>query len=446
MPFRIALSGLDAASTDLQVTGHNIANAETNGFKESRAEFADIYANSVSDVSTTSAGRGVRVSRVAQQFSQGNIAFTANNLDLAINGEGFFVLEDDSGNIAFSRAGAYSADREGYVVDHAGKNLQVFAPDGTGSFNTGATVDLQLPLLSGNPAATSAVTSSLNLDPTATAIPTATPFDPAQPSTYDNATSTTVYDSLGVAHTMTMYYREANTAGLDGIAGNGDDLPSGQWNVWATVLDTDGTTLLPLTPATGSTTGAPASGAFPAGVMNFGTNGALTASSGSIDANGDLAYNAQSIIGADNLSLNFDYSNTSQYGSAFAVNDLTQNGFAPGRLSGVDIDTSGVVFARFTNGQSNELGMVALAKFNNKQGLRQLGDTNWAETFASGDTQIGMPGSSSLGLIQSGGLENSNVDIAEQLVNLITAQRNFQANAQVITTADTVTQTIINIR
>ncbi len=432
MPFRIALSGLQAATTDLQVTGHNIANASTNGFKESRAEFADIYANSVSDVSTTAAGRGVRVTRVAQQFSQGNIDFTSSNLDLAINGEGFFVLEDPSGNISYTRAGAYHADRDGYVVDHAGNMLQVFEPDGTGGYNTGSTAALQLPLLSGTPAASTTVEASLNLDPTSAAIAATTAFDPTNAATYDNATSTTVYDSLGVAHTMTMYYRESTT--------------DNSWLVWTTVLDTDGTTVLPLTPTTGSTVAAPASAGYPAAVVNFGTDGVLTNSSGSIDATGNLAYNAQAITGANNLSLSFDYSDTTQYGSSFAVNNLTQDGYAPGRLSGVDIDDSGVVFARYTNGQSDALGMVALAKFNNQQGLRQLGDTSWAETYESGDVQMGAPGTSSLGLIQSGGLENSNVDISEQLVNLITAQRNFQANAQVITTADTITQTIINIR
>ncbi|MCP3671676.1 MAG: flagellar hook protein FlgE [Gammaproteobacteria bacterium] len=432
MPFRIALSGLDAASTDLQVTGHNIANAATNGFKESRAEFADIYANSVQDVSTTSAGRGVRVTRVAQQFNQGNIDFTSSNLDLAINGEGFFVLEDSSGDVTYTRAGAYSADRDGYVVDHAGNNLQVFAPDGTGGFNTGTTEDLQLPLLSGTPAASSTVAAALNLDPTSVATADATVFDPSMPSTYDNATSTTVYDSLGVAHTMTMYYRESTT--------------DNSWLVWSTVLDTDGATELVLDPSTGSISADPASGAYPAAVVTFTTSGALVPSVGSVDANGNIAYDAEAISGANDLSLTFDYSSTTQYGSDFAVNDLTQDGYAPGRLSGIDIDNTGVVFARFTNGQSEELGMVALAKFNNQQGLRQLGDTNWAETYASGDVQMGEPGSSSLGLIQSGGLENSNVDIAEQLVNLITAQRNFQANAQVITAADTITQTIINIR
>ena len=435
MAFRIALSGLDAASTDLDVTGHNIANAATNGFKESRTEFADIYANSIQDVSTTAAGRGVRVARVAQQFSQGNIDFTSNNLDLAINGEGFFILEDSAGNISYTRAGAYSVDRDGYVVNHNGDLLQVFEPiDPSGTnFNTGATIDLQLPVLSGAPAATDSVTASLNLDPTGTAIAAATNFNPADPTTYDHATSTTVYDSLGVGHTMTMYYRESDTV-------------ANQWLVWATVMDTDGTTVLPLDPSAGATVAAPASAGYPAAVMNFGLDGSLTVSSGSVDANGDVIYNAEAITGANPLTLTFDYSNTTQYGSDFAVNDLNQNGYAPGRLSGIDIDNEGVVFARFTNGQSEALGQVALANFNNPQGLRQLGDTSWAQTYESGDLIMGAPGTSDFGLIQSGGLENSNVDIAEQLVNLIVAQRNFQANAQVITTSDTITQTIINIR
>ena len=165
MPFRIALSGLAAASTDLEVTGHNIANAATNGFKESRAEFADIYATSIQDVSSTSAGRGVRVSRVSQQFGQGNIDFTSNNLDLAINGEGFFVLEDAAGNVSYTRAGAYNADRDGYVVNHNGDRLQIFAPVGSSitNFNTGETRDLQLPTLSGSPSATTDVNAAVNL-------------------------------------------------------------------------------------------------------------------------------------------------------------------------------------------------------------------------------------------------------------------------------------------
>ncbi|MDF1527580.1 MAG: flagellar hook protein FlgE [Sedimenticola sp.] len=428
MPFRIALSGLDAASTDLQVTGHNIANSATNGFKQSRAEFADIYATSIQDVSATASGRGVRVTRVAQQFSQGNINFTASNLDLALNGEGFFTLQDAAGNVSYTRAGAHTVDRDGYVVNHANDRLQVFAPIGTSTtnFNTGSTVDLQLPTLSGAPSATSAATVAVNLDASSTATPAATLFDPTVATSYDSSTSTTVYDSLGSAHTMTMYYRESDTV-------------ANQWHVYTTV---DGNIVTPTT----NSTAAPSSAAYPSATVNFSTSGALTTGSGSVSASGTIAYNALPITGAAALNLTFDYNNTTQFGSAFAVNNLTQDGYATGRLSGVDIDNSGVVFARFTNGQSTGLGKVALAKFNNPQGLRQLGDTSWGETFTSGSVQMGEAGTSSFGLIQSGGLENSNVDIAEQLVNLITAQRNFQANAQVITTADTVTQTIINIR
>jgi flagellar hook protein FlgE len=433
MPFRIALSGLDAASTDLEVTGNNIANAATNGFKTSRAEFSDIYANSLQDVSATAAGRGVKVSRVAQQFSQGNVEFTQNNLDLAINGEGFFVLEDAGGNVSYTRAGAYSVDRDGYVVNSNGEQLQVFAPISPGSaiFNTGATTSLQLPTLSGSPQSTTEVNASLNLEADGTVIANTQLFDPNLPSTYQHSTSTTVYDSLGSAHTMTMYYRESSTT-------------ANQWYVFTTL---DGNMM---TPSTNPVTTDPASVAYPAAVMNFTPGGLLdtTVGTDSVDGNGRIAYDAfdLSAVGAGDLTLEFDYSDASQFGSAFSVNDLTQNGYAPGRLSGIDFDNTGVVSARFTNGQSLALGKVALAKFNNSQGLRQLGDTSWAETFTSGDAQLGEAATSSFGLIQSGGLENSNVDIAEQLVNLITAQRNFQANAQVITAGDTITQTIINIR
>jgi len=424
MPFRIALSGLDAASTDLQVTGHNIANSATNGFKESRAEFADIYANSIQDVSTTSAGRGVRVTRVAQQFSQGNIDFTANNLDLAINGEGFFILEDAAGNLSYTRAGAYSVDRDGTVVDHAGNNLQVFAPIGTSvtSFNTGSTTDLVLPTLSGIPSATTDIDAALNFD-SAEAVPTVA-YNPNVPDSYNHSTSTTIYDSLGTQYTMTMNFRKA-------------PLPAvGQWDAYVYITDVAGT------PTDVTAIGGPRQ-------LNFSPTGILDpALSPDVDASGNITLDTYTPInGATAMAgMTVDMLNTTQYGAEFAVNSLTQDGYTAGRLSGIDIDNSGIVFARFTNGQSTSLDRVALAKFNNAQGLRQLGDTSWAETFTSGDVQMGEPQTSNFGLIQSGGLENSNVDIAEQLVNLITAQRNFQANAQVITTADTITQTIINLR
>ncbi|MEW8508605.1 MAG: flagellar hook protein FlgE [Candidatus Thiodiazotropha sp.] len=424
MAFRIALSGLDAASTDLEVTGHNVANASTVGFKESRAEFADIYANSISDVSSSVPGRGVRVTRVAQQFAQGSTEFTSNNLDLAINGEGFFVMEDAAGDVTYTRAGAFSVDRDGNVVDHTGSRLQVFPRIGTTGtlFNTGDTTDLNLPVVSGTPQPTTNVDATLNLSaaetpPLVTLDPTLPTFTfPPDPLSYNHSTATTIYDSLGTAHTATMFYSK--------VADN-------EWNVFTFV---DGTNV---------TVGG---NAF--ADVQFTPAGVLDTTVGDVDALGNVAIDTFNPGGgaADITTLTFNYGSTTQYGSGFSVNELSQNGFTSGRLSGVEVDGTGVVFARFTNGQSEPLGKVAMARFSNNQGLRQIGDTSWAESFASGDVQLGEAGTSSFGLIQSGALENSNVDLAEQLVNLITAQRNFQANAQVITTADAITQTVINIR
>ncbi|HEC17498.1 MAG TPA: flagellar hook protein FlgE [Sedimenticola sp.] len=414
MPFRIALSGLNAASTDLQVTGNNIANAATHGFKQSRTEFADLYSTSISDVSKTTSGRGVQVSRIAQQFSQGNVDFTSNNLDMALNGEGFFVLKDTDGTNLYTRAGAFTVDREGYVVNHANQRLQIFPTVSTGTnptFNTGVLNDLLLPTAPGAPSATTSATVTVNLDASQTEPVPA--FSPTNAASYNHATSTTVYDSLGTAHTATMYYRATATAGQ-----------------WDTYLYVDGTNVT-------------AGGAAPDAVtLGFDASGVLTT-----PATGTITYDPYNPGGgAAPMNMVFDYSSSTQYGSGFAVNNLVQDGYSSGRLSGLDTDDTGIVYARFTNGQSRALGKIALARFNNQQGLQQASDTNWAQTFTSGDVQLGEAGTSSYGMVQSGALESSNVDVAEQLVNLITAQRNFQANAEVITTADTITQTIIQMK
>ena len=236
------------------------------------------------------------------------------------------------------------------------------------------------------------------------------------PASYNSSTSTTVYDSLGNSHTTTIYYRKTAA------------------NTWDQYLYVDGNNV----PPGGQPVGTPFA-------LGFDTAGALTTIDGAATTTAaTAAYDP--LNGAAPITLNLDLGGTTQYGSAFAVNNLTQDGYTSGRLAGIDIDTEGVVFARYTNGQSSALGKVALAKFNNQQGLRQVGDTNWVESFQSGTPQLGEAGTGSFGQIQSGALEASNVDIAAQLVNLITAQRAFQANAEVISTADSVTQTIINIR
>jgi flagellar hook protein FlgE len=400
MPFAVALSGLNAASSDLSVTANNIANANTTGFKSSRAEFADVFA-----VGAQNIGNGVAMSSVTQEFSQGGVDFTDRGLDLAISGEGFFTISD-RGVVSYTRAGSFGVDREGYVVNAQAQRLQIFPVASNGTFNTGTLSDLRLATADSPPQATSRAEFGINLPANAT-VPPVPVFDPANASSYNHSTALTIYDSLGAAHTATAYF--VKTA-----------VP----NEWETRFYIDGT-------AVGG-----------ANTMTYSNMGVLTAPVG-----GGITLPAYApTTGAAPITITADLLNSTQYGAQFGVNQLSQDGFASGRLSSIDVDGNGVIFARFTNGRSVPLGQVALSNFANTQGLRQLGDTSWAESFVSGDAVRGSPGTGSFGLIQSGALESSNVDLTEQLVNMITAQRNFQANAQMISTADQVTQTIINIR
>ena len=405
MSFGIALSGINAAQTDLNVTANNIANSATHGFKQSRSEFAELFAVSPQGVSRTQVGNGVKVSTIAQQFTQGNISTTNNSLDLAMSGQGFFVLSDD-GASAYTRAGAFQIDNSGYVVNSEQQRLQVYPPSTTGGFNTSTLSDLRLVTNDSAPNPTGNAEIVYNL-PANAPVPVTAVFNPADPTSYNNATSLTVFDSLGAAHTASMYF--VKTANV---------------NEWQSRLYVDGTAV-----------GGPQT-------LQYSNTGVLTT-----PANGQVPFPAYTpATGAQPLTLNFDVSRSSQYGDGFSVTSVTQDGYTTGRLIGIDVDSTGVVQARFTNGRSLELGQVAVANFANAQGLQQLGNTNWAETFGSGQAVRGQAGNSGFGLIQSGALEASNVDITAQLVNMITAQRNFQANAQMIQTADQVTQTIINIR
>ncbi len=405
MPFTIALSGLNAASDDLGVTANNIANSSTNGFKESRAQFAEVFAVGSEAIADNSIGSGVRLAEVAQQFSQGNIDFTGNSLDLAVTGQGFFTLSDN-GSLLYSRAGAFGVDREGFVVNSDGQRLQVYPALGNNAFNTGGLSDLQLLTDQNPPSATTEFDLGVNL-PADAAVPANATFDPNDPLSFNHTTSTTIYDSLGAARTASVYFVKDPAV-----------------NTWQQYLYIDGNSV------------------GPAQAITFDANGGLVTPPTGVIANPPY----DPLNGANPITLSLDLQNTTQFGGIFGVNSLLQDGFASGRLTGIEIDASGVVFARFTNGQSEELGKVALSNFANPQGLGQIGDTNWVETFSSGDALRGEAGTASFGLVQSGALEASNVDLTEQLVNMITSQRNFQANAQVISTADAITQTIINIR
>ncbi len=405
MSFGIALSGLNAASSQLDVTSHNIANVNTTGFKGSRANFSDVFATSA-DGGSSLIGSGVKLANVFQQFNQGSIEFTDSNLDFAVSGDGFFVLNNSNGNV-YSRSGAFNLDSDGYVVDSSSNRLQVFPPNTNGDgFVTGQTVDLQLVTSESNPIATTRSEIGLNLPANATPPPIAI-FDPNDSDTYNYSTSITSYDSLGASHVTTMYFVKDAAA-----------------NTWDQHLYIDGN-------AVGG-----------ANTLVFDGFGALTT-----PAAGSITYPAYDPgNGAVNMNLTFDYGDTTQFGDSFSVNNVDTDGAPSGRLSGLEVDDTGAVAARFTNGQLQNLGQIILANFPNKQGLTQLGDTTWGESFQSGTVRMGVAGTSDFGLIQSGALESSNVNLTEQLVEMISAQRNFEANAQVISTSDAITQQIINIR
>ncbi|WP_369602232.1 flagellar hook protein FlgE [Hahella sp. SMD15-11] len=642
MPFNVALTGIRAASVDLEVTGNNIANASTVGFKQSRVEFGDLYANSFLSLGTNPVGDGVRVQKIRQSFAQGNIDFTENGLDLAINGGGFFILSDNGARL-YSRAGQFGVDKDGYVVNNVGMRLQGFSANDQGVVNgvlgdliidsgnlaprRTTNVDAQVNLDSSQPVlskagytltsdgtdvgqavagttngyqaqtfnvtlengTTATVTTSndesansiaakfnqldgidasastsatltaagfnnasgtlrvtingvpfdnpvdltdlanrINNSPSLVGVSavlngsdlvvrdnrgndlrftfsgagtdsfvvqgaggssqtlnstntqatvggtidftvndgvtisssgnsvvqtfTGTPFvsntfSPTDENTYNHATSTTIYDSLGNPHVLTMYFvKERQTTSTPA-------------NLWTMYVQIDGQDVGdPLTPG-GAATRASYSLVFnDDGTLNTNLSDQVLISNWTpLDESGNpngadgplnVANGGALPIPDPPTSSNFqvDISKMTQFGSAFAVNDMQQDGFTTGRLVGLDVNDAGIIFARYTNGESKVLGQVALADFNDQEGLAPVGETTWVETFRSGNPIIGNPGTASLGAIRSSSLEQSNVELSEELVSLIIAQRNYQANAKTIETADAVTQTIINLR
>src|SRR5580704_736759 len=405
MPFNIALTGLEAASQDLSVTANNLANVGTVGFKDSRTEFSDLFASTQQGVGATAVGNGVAVSEVSQQFSQGNIESTGNNLDLAISGNGFFTLSDN-GALVYTRDGEFQEDQNGNVVNSAGQNLQVYAPLSNGGFNTGSLTSLNITTNVSAPQATTtaSITASLPADATAPTNPT---FNPSDPTSYTDTTSMTVYDSLGAAHTASLYF-------IKGAAAN-------DWSE-QTYID-------------GNAVGTPQD-------LQYSTSGVLTT-----PANGQVTLPAYTpATGAADMNIALNFNQTQQTGDTFSVTAVQQDGFTTGTLTGINIDSSGIVQASFTNGRSVDLGQVAMANFANNQGLQQNGNASWTATTASGSVVQGVAGGSGFGSIQSGALEESNVDTTSALVDMITAQRDFQANAQMIQTDNQISQTIIQIR
>ncbi len=406
MAFNSSLSGMRAANADLNVTSHNIANVNTTGFKESRAEFAEVFSTTGYGLTRNSIGAGVRLTNVAQQFSQGDINQTGRYLDMAIDREGFFTVSNNGTNV-YTRAGNFQRDSNGYVTTPEGYRLQVFPPraDGVG-FDTGSMTDLRLLTTDSPPSPTTNVELGVTL-PGNAAQPTITPFSPTDSASYNETTSVTVYDSLGVAHQQTVYYVKTPNPN--------------EWNMHVYV---DGTSMGAATP------------------VQFDNNGALTA-----PANGQVALAPFTpSTGAGVLNMTLDISGTTQYGEQFAKRIQNQDGYATGKLNEFSVSETGVVYARYSNGVDRALGQVALANFSNPQGLVSQGNNTWTHSYASGEPRTGAPGTSDFGQVASGALESSTVDLTEQLVNMIVAQRNFQANSQALSTQDQITQAVINIR
>ena len=452
MAFNIGLSGLRAATSDLNVTGNNIANAGTVGFKQSRAEFADVYAASVLGTGSNPQGSGVLLGDVSQLFNQGNINYTQNALDLAINGNGFFVTSNN-GEISYTRAGYFGTDREGFMVNNFGYRLQGYTVDDNGNLQNGVVDDLRIQTASQAPQATATMDQIFNLNST-NAVPVTLPFDPADPTTYNSSTSTNIYDTQGNAHVLTQYFVKTGPNAwnmnilIDG-RNPGDpslDVPPLEYTVPLTFTTSGQLDLVALQAAapTGVTIDANGFIQLAAGdpLAPDPTQGWVP---GAPDSSVPPVWSSNGAT-ASTTGISIDLTRSTQFASAFAVSSVSQDGYTTGTLAGLEIDDTGVVFARYTNGQSLIQGQVVLASFANVQGLTPVGKTAWVQSFQSGEPVVGTPRTGTLGALQSGALEDSNVELSDQLVNLIVAQRNYQANAKTIETESAITQTIINLR
>jgi len=441
MSFNTSLSGLNGASKDLGVTSNNIANANSTGFKKSRSEFGDIYAVSAFGNSKTAEGQGSMTQVVSQQFVQGNMQFTDSGLDLAISGSGFFAVAPNlnSQEVNYTRSGAFGLSKDGNIVNSSGQFLMGLPvnDDGTVSSTSLSTAKpLTVPSASGEPKASTEIELGANLPSDAKGL-AVNNFNPKDPATYTSATSVTVYDSLGSSHILTSYFVK-------------DESTNNRWAVFQS-LDTDANGDPIKVPLAAGAADSPSAGGYDFAYLSF-TDAGVYASTDPVSANGQTGIISNPIPvagGAQDLVLGLDLVNNAptQFANlGFVVNKLSQDGVTTGRLSGLSIDESGLVSANFSNGDSKPLGKVLMADFRNPQGLKQIGNNSWSETLDSGTPLVGEAGTGRFGQIQSGALESSNVDLTAELVNLITAQRNFQANAKAIEANKALSDTIINIR
>jgi flagellar hook protein FlgE len=505
MSFQQGLSGLNGAAKQLDVIGNNIANASTVGFKGSQAQFADVYANSLNGAGGNLAGIGVKVSQIAQQFTQGNIESSNNPLDIAINGAGFFRTVV-AGATQYSRNGQFSLDKDGFMVNAQGAKLTGYTAGPSGNILAGSPQPIQINTADLKPVATTRVDTEINLD-SGSAIPVTAPFNASDPTSYNKQTPIDVFDSLGNPHVMSTFYVKTGGgewdvySAVDGVeitnqrvaAAAQEDpasvtaranfqtaaaTPPGNTAPQAVAYaQAAGTAVRNAAAAAGASaatlaaiqTAANSAGttvginpdqidaliaeavnvpAVRSGYLRFDTAGALSASAmapQTLPLSIDLPIFPAT--GSDNvLTLDLNFANSTQYGAATSEKKTTQDGYTAGQLQRFSAGPDGIILGQYSNGQSHALGQIVLANFANPNGLTPLGNNAWAETSASGNPLIGTPNSGSLGVLQSSSVENSNVDLTAELVNMITAQRVYQANAQTIKTQDSVLQTLVNLR
>ncbi|MFJ2366909.1 flagellar hook protein FlgE [Pseudomonas sp. NPDC087697] len=441
MSFNIGLSGLYAANKQLDVTGNNIANVATSGFKSSRAEFSDVYSATKLGNGSKVVGSGVRLANVSQQFTQGDISNTGNVLDMAINGSGFFTLSNN-GSESYTRAGTFKVDKSGYVTntDYTSR-LQGYAADANGKIINGVLTDLKIDTSNLAPKPTSTVSSTINLNSTAAVIDDTIPankFDPSNLATYTKSFSTPIYDSQGNSHVMDQYM--VKTGGNTWktytlVDGRNPDATGSDPKVTAPIASTltfDSAGKLvsvatpPATPAAPNATNALTLASWVPGTV---TNGVWTANGAAPSATG----------------MTISMTNTTQFNADSARSIPAQDGYATGEITNLTIDGTGTLFANFSNNQNKAIGQVALASFTNEQGLQAVGGTSWKETFASGIPGYDAPTTGTLGSISSNSLEGSNVNLTNELVSLIQAQSNYQANAKTISTQSAIMTTIIQM-
>ena len=428
MGFAQGVSGLNASASNLDVIGNNIANSGTVGFKSGNALFSDVYAGS-------RVGLGTRVASVVQNFTAGAVQSSTRGLDVAIvNGDGFFRLASPSGEVMYSRNGQFDQNENGFIVNAAGLQLTGYQVAANGVVAGGSPGPLRLPTGAMAPNATQSITAQFNLDSRSGLPPTA-PFDANNSDTYTYSNPVKIYDSLGNSHEVATFFVKtaANT-----------------WSVYATAdgypLTATGAMVAPPTAA-----GPPAvanSAALATGTLGFNTNGNLVAGAPTTLVGGKINFAGLNFAnGSSPLNFTVDLSGSTQFGNVNDPKKLTQDGYASGQLTAFSINEDGTITGKYSNEQTQALGQVVLSSFVNPNGLQSKGDNVWAETAESGQPLTGSPGAGTkLGALQSGAVEASNVDLTSELVNLIIAQRTYQANAQTVKTQDQVMQTLVNMR